>query len=258
MPRFTKFLLVFAIVIMAGSVIFNAFRPASAPLPPIGMVEEPCEAFDRTSDLVSRNYDWADLCHFEAENATFAWADGRPRIAMIGDSITKFWRTMDPAVVRRGISGQTSAQVLLRFRKDAVELDPDIAHILVGTNDIAGNTGPGTPDRIVANIASMADIARANGIRPILATVPPARDFSWAPDVPPNPWIDRLNAKIRDYAAREGLAMVDYHAVLVDDSGDFDASLFDDGAHPNKAGYARMEGLLDEAVRAEWRPAAGD
>lgn len=216
------------------------------------MTDTPCTA---TGEPVTGRAgdDWAGLCHFRAANRALMASGQRPDVVLIGDSLTRGWAKIDPqrfagGRVNRGIGGQTSQQVLLRFGADVVALRPRAVHILVGTNDVAGNTGPTTLDNTQANIAAMVAIARANGIVPVLATVPPASDFYWASGLPPGPWIGRLNAWLRAYARDNGIALADYAAVLADPDGTRRPALYADGAHPGAAGYAAMVPVFDAAV----------
>lgn len=198
--------------------------------------------------------DWAGLCRYRAAND--AMAPGDARVVFIGDSITENWLLADPeyfseGFVNRGIGAQTSAQMLLRFRADVVGLRPAIVHILAGTNDVAGNNGPVRPQDFRNNIASMVEIATANGISVILGSIPPAATFSWQPALRPAPLIESLNDWLREYAVEKGLAYVDYHAALRGPEGELRAALGNDGVHPNRAGYEQMRRLAEAAVVAE-------
>jgi lysophospholipase L1-like esterase len=200
--------------------------------------------------------DWAQLCRYEADNrALVAPVDGERRVVFMGDSITEFWKLADPAlfsagVIDRGISGQTTGQMLLRFRQDVVALRPVAVHLMAGTNDIAGNSGPTTVETVQANIQSMVEMAEAHGITVVLASVPPAADFSWRPGLKPAPTIQKLNAWLRRYAADKGIRYVDYHAVLADGAQGLKKSLANDGVHPNRDGYALMKPLAESAIAA--------
>ncbi len=218
----------------------------------IGMTETPCTA-QGTPVTERKRDDWADLCRYRADNARLLRQGARPKAVLIGDSLTQAWPEMDPApfdgtLVGRGIGGQTSPQVLLRFQQDAVALHPRVVHILVGTNDIAGNTGPTAPGMAQANIRAMVDIARANGIQVVLATIPPAREFNWRPEVKPGDWVHVMNRWIRQFAAERGLVLADYYSVLAMPDGAIDPGLFADGAHPSAAGYRAMRPVLLEAL----------
>ena len=167
----------------------------------------------------------------------------------MGDSITEGWKESRPAFfggdrIDRGISGQTTSQMLGRFYADVIALHPVVVHILAGTNDIAGNSGPTSLDAIENNLTSMIDLARAHGIRVILGTVLPAARFSWRPDIDPVASIRALNAWIRAYARARGIVVVDYYTLL--DDGRHGLAPIDsaDGVHPSAAGYAKMEVAL--------------
>lgn len=165
-----------------------------------------------------------------------------------GDSITENWVLGDPdlfgdEVVGRGIGGQTTAQMLVRFRSDVIALRPRVVQIMAGTNDIAGNRGPTSERDFQANIMSMVELARAHRIRVVLASLPPATRFFWRPEVEPGPRIARLNAWLRDYARREGLEYKDYHALLATSEGAMRPGFSLDGVHPNRAGYAAVHVL---------------
>jgi lysophospholipase L1-like esterase len=198
--------------------------------------------------------DWPNLCKYKAENAQVI-ASGRPDIVFMGDSITEGWRLIDPTmfndkIIDRGISGQTSPQMLVRFMQDVVSLRPRAVHILAGTNDVAGNTGPNAPDDYKNNIRAMAALAKANGIAVILGSILPANHFIWRPDLKPAPQIVALNTWLRDFAAENHLGYVDYYSALVDGQGGLRSALTPDGVHPNQDGYAVMRPLAQAAIRA--------
>ena len=172
----------------------------------------------------------------------------------MGDSITDNWIDADPSLftdglVDRGISGQTTPQMLVRFREDVIALKPKAVHIMAGTNDIAGNTGAATMATVQGNIETMAELAQAHGIRVILASVPPAAAFKWSPDKRPVPQIRALNEWLRGYARRRGFSYVDYYAALATPEGAMKPGLASDGVHPTPAGYAVMRPLALAAVR---------
>lgn len=198
--------------------------------------------------------DFAGRCRYEQENQALVPAT-EDRVVLFGDSITELWvREMpdlfDAQFLGRGISGQTTSQMLVRFRQDVVDLDPAVVQIMAGTNDIAGNTGPVRLAWIQQNIAGMAETARAHGSRVLLASVLPARAFDWRPGIDPRAAIAELNAWLGRYAAAQCLTYVDYHAVLVDAEGGLRRDYSDDGVHPNAAGYAAMRPLLEQALAA--------
>jgi lysophospholipase L1-like esterase len=182
-------------------------------------------------------------------------AAGEIRVVFMGDSITEGWHFDKPGgafagkpYINRGISGQTSPQMLVRFRQDVIDLQPKVVVILAGTNDIAGNTGPMTLEQTEANIQSMADLATANHIKVVLCSVLPAYDFPWQPGLEPAPKIDKVNAWIRDYAGQKGFVYVDYHSALKDQRDGLPPNLSKDGVHPTEAGYAMMAPLVEKGI----------
>lgn len=199
------------------------------------------------------NRDWPALCRFRADNDRLVAAGTRPALVFMGDSITENWLLGDAELfnnnyVNRGIGGQTTPQMLLRFRADVVALRPRAVHILAGTNDIAGNTGPSTVDDFRNNIMSMVEVAKANSIDVLLGSIPPAATFSWQPNMRPAPRIRELNAWLRDYAAQQGLVYIDYYTALAGPDGELRNELGNDGVHPNRDGYLIMRRLLEEAL----------
>ena len=185
--------------------------------------------------------------------------DAAPRVIFFGDSITESWNLAGLAlprleVLNRGISGETTAQLLLRFRQDVVALRPAVVHILAGTNDLAGNAGPTTLEAIEGNLMSMVEIAHAQHIAVVLGSVPPALDFPWRRGLQPAPRILALNAWMRAYATRRKLVYVDYYSALVDAQRGIKSTLSDDGVHPNAAGYAVMSPLARQSILRALRP----
>jgi len=225
------------------------------PYPAPGMMEASCPASrDGLWALDERvlQSDWAWQCRYREENARVDPARP-PRAVFIGDSITEGWLNADPdffahGFLDRGISGQTSAQLVVRFWQDVVALHPRVVHIMIGTNDIAGNTGPTTPEAYKNAIRAMVTLARANNIEVVLGSIPPTDRFDWAPQHKPAVWVATLNAWLRDYAAGEGLVYADYYAALVGPDGSFPREWAPDGVHPNKSGYAMMRPIAERAV----------
>jgi len=196
--------------------------------------------------------DWPNLCRYKAANAALAQGP-RPRAVFMGDSITDNWARGDPAlfadgIVGRGIGGQTSPQMLARFRQDVVALRPRVVHIMAGTNDIAGNTGPTTLEDYRHNILAMIDLARVNDIAVVVAAIPPSRKLFWRDNLDPRPQIREWNEWLRGLAFGRGFTFVDYGMVLADPDGGMRADLGNDGVHPNRLGYARMRSLAERAI----------
>lgn len=207
------------------------------------------------------HYDWAQLCRYRAENAALRRATG-PRVVFMGDSITEFWKPAHPEFfgdnyIDRGISGQTTAQMLVRFRQDVIALRPAVVHILGGTNDVAGNGGPTTLDTIKNNIVAMVELATANDIRVVLASVPPAGSFPWRPSIlEPAQHIVELNEWMRRFAREKNLFYVDYHEPLADERDAMKQTFSNDGVHPNRDGYSVMEPLARHAIEQALASAA--
>lgn len=212
-------------------------------------------AFAPPAAAQGQQQDWPNLARYHSENAGIgAPARGETRVVFMGDSITDGWGrnagTFFPGkpYINRGISGQTTPQMLIRFRPDVIALKPKVVVILAGINDIAGNTGPTTLEAIEDNLMSMMDLAKANGIRVVMASVTPAFDFPWRKGLEPVAKIEALNAWIKRTAASKGAVYLDYYSALVDDKGAFKADLTTDGVHPNAAGYAVMTPLAEKAI----------
>jgi len=201
--------------------------------------------------------DWANLARYRDANAGLAAPAGENRVVFMGDSITDGWGRRygeffpGKPYVNRGISGQTTPQMLIRFRPDVIALHPKVVVILAGTNDIAGNTGPMTLEAIEDNLVSMTELAKANNIRVVLSSVMPVCDYirPQTAQRPPEK-IVALNAWIKDYAAKNGLVYLDYYSAMLDDKQMFRQELTYDGLHPNAAGYEVMMPLADKAIAA--------
>lgn len=197
--------------------------------------------------------DWPNLNKYQNENANLKPA-GQKRIVFMGDSITEFWSIInaeffaEKPYINRGISGQTTPQMLIRFRADVIALKPAAVVILGGINDIAGNTGPSTLDMIANNIFSMAELAKANQIKVILCSVLPAYDFPWRPNQNPAEKVVALNEMIKNYAIANQIVFVDYYSAMADERKGLPTSYSNDGVHPNKTGYQIMNPLIEEAI----------
>ena len=209
---------------------------------------------DRIEALQQRLLDWPQLSRYRQDNAALPPREPG-RVVFFGDSITDGWgRNPGTAFfpgkpyVNRGISGQTTAQMLVRFRQDVIALNPEAVVILAGTNDIAGNTGAATLEMIEDNLRSMTQLAQANGIRVVLASVLPASSYWWRPGYRPAQKIRALNQRIEAYAREADAVYLDYHAAMRNAEGGLDAHLAGDGVHPSPAGYAVMQPLAQQAI----------
>ena len=200
--------------------------------------------------------DWANLAKYETQNNQLPpKQSGEKRIVLMGDSITEFWSQIQPefftntSYINRGISGQTTPQMLIRFRPDVLNLHPDVVVILAGVNDIAGNTGPSTNDAIFGNIISMVELAKANAIKVILCSVLPANNFYWRPNEKAAETIIQLNQLIQSYAKEHDIPYVDYHSAMADAKNGLPKEFSEDSVHPNLKGYQTMQPLLEKAVQ---------
>ena len=239
-----QFALTFLAVLMSAPSAVHALS-ANAAAPTTAMVSDPCLASIPIPEEERAKGDWPNLCKYRGANAALTTPT---KVVFIGDSITESWVTADPqlftdGVIGRGIGGQTSPQILLRFFQDVIELRPRVVHVMAGTNDIAGNTGPTTEQAFENNIVAMVDLAHAHHIQVALASILPASSFSWKPGFTPAATIKELNSWLRSYARKSHVRYVDYYAVLAETQGGFKAELSNDGVHPNRDGYAAMRKL---------------
>jgi len=200
--------------------------------------------------------DWPNFLRYREANEKLRRQSAREdRIVFMGNSITDGWIRISPdffegkPYIDRGISGQTTSQMLVRFRADVINLKPKVVLILGGTNDIAGNNGPSTLEMIEDNIASMAELAKANGIKLILCSVLPVYDYPWKPGIEPAEKIVTLNKWIREYASLHKCYYLDYYSSVVDDRKGMKVEYSKDGVHPNKEGYKVMEVLAEKAIK---------
>lgn len=228
-------------------------RPVAPAAVTESMTDKPCptqtQGYNAFHPYVREN-DWAWECRFAQANKQLPQS---PRVVFIGDSITEGWVGLAPSLfvsgaVGRGISGQTSPQVLVRFYQDVVRLRPKVVHIMIGTNDLAGTTGPTSPETFTTHIAAMVDLARANGIAVVLGSILPAARFPWKPTLTPAPQVVALNVWLKDFAKTRGAVYADYHAALTNPQGGMNPDIAPDGIHPNAKGYALMEPIASAAI----------
>ena len=250
--RPTNWLFTIGFLLVLGTLSF-----AQQPTPAIPSTGFPGLDEYRASRIAIYYDDFGQLSVFrEADAGLAAPGKGEQRVVFFGDSITEGWK-LDQSFpgkpyVNRGISGQTTPQMLLRFRQDVIDLHPKAVVILAGTNDLAGTTGPLHNEDIESNYASMADLARANGIRIVFSSVLPVHNYSQGGEdyfaQRPMARILALNAWLRDYCARKRIVFLDYFRAMVDDKGMLRKELADDGLHPNPAGYKIMAPLAEAAI----------
>jgi lysophospholipase L1-like esterase len=248
----------FASMVLAGmatAASVSAQVPAVPPDAKAIPVASPAPAA-QTTDEYNPKLDWPWLGRYkEADLALAPPAPGENRVVFMGDSITQVWKIEGAGgwfpgkpYINRGISGQTTPQMLVRFRQDVIALQPKVVVILAGINDIAGNTGPMTLVETEGNLASMAELAAANHIRVVLCSVLPALDFPWRSGMTPTGKVVALNAWIKAYAAEKGHIYVDYYSAMKDERGGLPSSLSYDGVHPLPAGYAIMTPLVEAGI----------
>jgi len=238
--------------------------PQPSAQPRVGVLADPClEDPDtwRGNPDAWRELDWGQRCRYWRENTRLV-AAGTARVVFIGDSITEAWGQADPqlfthGILNRGIGGQTSDQMRVRFRSDVIDLEPRVVHIMAGTNDVAGNTGPTSLAFVQGNIRSMVEEALLHHIRVVIAAIPPAAHIPWRGEIErPDLTIAAMGEWLRAYARCQHVEFVDYGAVLGDGRGGIKPGLSFDGLHPTPAGYALMTPVARAAVaRALSQPA---
>tara|TARA_B100001079_G_scaffold122121_1_gene104768 strand:- start:3857 stop:4549 length:693 start_codon:yes stop_codon:yes gene_type:complete len=199
--------------------------------------------------------DWPNLKYYRSKNLKLGSpSKSEKRVVFMGNSITEGWPTLQPeffeskSYINRGISGQTTPQMLIRFRQDVIDLKPKLVLILAGINDIAGNTGPSNVTMITNNIISMAQLAKSNKIKVIICSILPAKDFPWNPGMNPPPKILNVNQILRSYALANGMVYLDYYSLMVDESNALIDEYGSDGVHPNKEGYKVMSLLAEQEI----------
>ena len=202
------------------------------------------------------NQDWPNLKRYEDENLSLGYPqENEKRVVFMGDSITEEWSRLYPnyfeerSYINRGIWGQTTPQMLIRFKQDVVDLRPNVVVILAGTNDIAGNTGPSNVKMITDNIFSMATLATAHGIQVVLSSVLPVYKYEWSPEiVDPPSTIDAINECLKEYAKSNGLYYLDYFSEMVDEKRGLKKEYTPDGVHPNEKGYELMSAIAEKKL----------
>jgi lysophospholipase L1-like esterase len=199
--------------------------------------------------------DWSNLNRYKLDNTQLGSPlEHEKRVVFMGNSITQGWSVLFPEFfegkpyINRGISGQTTPQMLIRFRADVIALEPKVVLILAGINDIAGNTGPSDVTMITNNIMSMAELAKNNNIHVIISSILPAKDFSWKPEMNPPPKILAVNTIIEKFANDNGMIYLDYYSSMVDEDNALKKEYGSDGVHPNKEGYQVMSLLAEDAI----------
>lgn len=202
------------------------------------------------AETLLRAKDWANLGRYEGQNAALAASGVHADLVFMGDSITEFWPLADPSLfspvrIGRGIAGQTTQQMLVRFQADVLAHRPRAVHLLAGANDIGGNTGPTTPYRYQCSMRAMVALAQAGGATVLLGLMTPCAVRLGRPDIAPASWVAELNAWLRTLAAETGCTLADYHTALDDGQGGLPAHCSQDGLHPNRRGYARMRSVLE-------------
>ena len=239
-----------AAALTAGISLARAQPPASPepwtiPAPPTGS----------PADELRIHTDWAQLQQYREDNLRVRQLPAAERrVVFLGDSITRGWQVFHPefftanGFIDRGISGQTTPQMLVRFRQDVIQLSPEVVHLMGGTNDAAENTGPFDPEATKNNVMSMVELARTHRIRIVLAAIPPATAFPWRSVPDPVLKIRSLNEWIRAYAGQNGFGFADYTPLLDDGTGAMKPGLSYDGVHPTRAGYAAMETVTIAAI----------
>jgi len=240
---------------VAAVLVGPVWGQVSAPAKPAAPVSAPLTLEQQIEGMQKKLADWAQLGRYREDNAALpAPAAGERRVVFYGDSITDSWARSPSEFfpgknyVGRGISGQTTPQMVVRFQQDVVHLKPAVVVILAGTNDIAGNTGPSTPEMIEDNFESMAAIARANGIKVVISSILPASTYKWKPEVQPAEQIRAMNVRLKALCAREGLVYLDYYTPMANAKGGLDPELAADGVHPTAKGYAVMGPLAEKAI----------
>ena len=210
----------------------------------------------RIGTTQAKNQDWANLGYYEQQNKQLTQpSENGKRIVFIGDSITEEWGHLyseffsNNLYINRGIGGQTTPQILIRFKPDAIDLYPDVINIFAGTNDIAGNTGLSTVKMITDNIFTMAEVAIMKNIKVIISSILPVKNYPWSEDITDAPSkINSINEIIKEYVNNNNLFYIDYFSHMVDKNEGLKSKYTYDGVHPNKAGYKKMSGVAEKII----------
>ena len=209
-----------------------------------------------TMSLFGYSQDWFRFNDYKADNERIIAEKTYPEVVFMGNSITENWAYFHPEFFKdnnycgRGIGGQTSAHMLVRFQSDVIDLHPKVVVIMAGTNDVALNDFWVAPVQVVNNVKSMCTLAQAHGIIPIISSIPPCKAFVWRPEVKDAAQtIVKINKELKAYAEANHLVYMDYHAALADEQHGFPKNLSDDGCHPNPDTYYLMEGMVQKAIR---------
>ena len=210
---------------------------------------------DSVTSQLNQTNDWPNLRRYRSENAKLnAPSANENRVVFMGNSITDGWINASPDFFKqnpyldRGISGQTTPQMLIRFRQDVIDLKPKVVAILAGINDIAGNTGPSSVQMIEDNLTSMAQLAKANGIKVVMCSILPAYSFPWRPGIDPVPSIIEVNKWMKNFAQKNHFVYCDYYNAMADERKGLPANLSKDGVHPTEEGYKIMEPLVKKCI----------
>jgi lysophospholipase L1-like esterase len=233
------------------------FGAAGLALPVLALAEPQCGELPNTAPALQPPRlltDWAWLARYRADNEKLIASGSKVDTVFLGDSITEGWASTDPDFfakghVGRGISAQTTPQLLVRMYADVIALKPRAVHIMAGTNDIAHNTGPMTAQDSKNNIMAMCDIAKAHKLRIVLGSVPPASKYWWQPRTQPKAAALAMNDWLRSHAKQIGAKYADYASVLSDAKGDVNLDLAKDEVHPTPAGFAAMRAVAEAAIR---------
>lgn len=246
-------------IALAAFASMVAAGPAQTPAPPPATTTvspaPPSPPAPSVEAMQKKLNDWPQLERYREANTSLPpAAAGEKRVVFYGDSITDAWARKPEEFfpgkhyIGRGISGQTTPQMLVRFQQDVVHLKPAVVVILAGTNDIAGNTGPSTPQMIEDNFESMVEIAKANNIKMVISSILPADHYNWHPGIQPADPIREMNARLKALCQRDGLVYLDYYTPMTNAKGGLDPELAKDGVHPTSKGYAMMSPLAEKAI----------